>query len=870
MSHTHWDREWYATLERFRSRLVVTVDRVLDLLAADPGWSFVLDGQVAVVEDYLADRPERRDEVVMAVRDGRLSIGPWYVQPDSLLPAGEAHVRNLLEGRAAARPIGPVSRIAYTPDSFGHPAWFPTLFSGFDLLAFVFWRGHGDERDRLPARWTWRGADGAAVHALHLEGSYLSAANLESEPEVAAVRLRDLAASLAVRSPGHVVLMNGVDHAVPDPHTADVAAALTLLTGWDVRRSTLDDALAAAFAERPAADHEWQGSLTGGRDANLLPGVWSSHLDLKLANHLLETALWTAEHLAAVQQLVGGPDERPVLRRIRRTMLENQAHDTLGGCSIDRVVDEAAARSMAATEAADATADRLAAHLAGLGPDQLAPWSDEWDVAVWNPLPWPRRVRVRVPVNGRPAFRVRGTGIERHPAHVASLDGRGFLVDGRRVRVVDDAADADRFSPDHRPVALETEVDLPALGWRRVHVGRDDAAIDDDADLVDDVPTLEHQGSGARIDVADDGSVILHHPRGRWTGLFGVVGLGDRGDTYDIDPLGDPHDQSALPVPASCSVHRRQHLASGLGELVVERRFLVPAALSDERALDGSVRMQRSTELVPLDVRIAFSFSPDGRLDAGVRIESSAADHLLRLRFPLGEDAVAYATQFGEESWPTVRLAEHWIHPAPTTFCHQGWVAGGGLLVLAPGLPEAAFVRGDLDVTLLRAVGWMSRADLRTRPGRASPAIPVPGAQLGLITARLSLLPDPGRSDERWRALAAATRPVVVAAAGAEPLVLEGLGFLEVEGGVATACKPADDGDGAVLRVWNPLDRSVGVTIRAARPVRLRRCRLDEVEFEGATDVLAGGAGAAGRVGAVVALAPHEPATFRVRPAREI
>jgi mannosylglycerate hydrolase len=50
VSHTHWDREWYRTFRAFRARLVDTVDRVLDLLDRDPGWTFVLDGQTVVVE----------------------------------------------------------------------------------------------------------------------------------------------------------------------------------------------------------------------------------------------------------------------------------------------------------------------------------------------------------------------------------------------------------------------------------------------------------------------------------------------------------------------------------------------------------------------------------------------------------------------------------------------------------------------------------------------------------------------------------------------------------------------------------------------------------------------------------------------------
>jgi len=93
VSHTHWDREWYRTFQLFRARLVDTVDRVLDLVAADPGYRFLLDGQSVVLEDYLEIRPHRRDELVAACTEGRLAVGPWYVQPDSILPSGEAHVR---------------------------------------------------------------------------------------------------------------------------------------------------------------------------------------------------------------------------------------------------------------------------------------------------------------------------------------------------------------------------------------------------------------------------------------------------------------------------------------------------------------------------------------------------------------------------------------------------------------------------------------------------------------------------------------------------------------------------------------------------------------------------------------------------------
>src|SRR5712692_6145243 len=219
VSHTHWDREWYRTFESFRGRLVDAVDRVLDLLSDDPGWFFVLDGQSIVVEDYLDVRPERRGELVAACQSGRLRVGPWYVQPDSLIPGGEAHVRNLLEGRLVAQAFGAPSSVAYTPDSFGHPAQFPQLFTGFGLDAFVYWRGNGSEIDALGPMYAWEAPDGSVIPACLLAKGYFCASALPHDVDAAVERLTSLGEQLASGDGDVVLFMNGVDHVLPDANT---------------------------------------------------------------------------------------------------------------------------------------------------------------------------------------------------------------------------------------------------------------------------------------------------------------------------------------------------------------------------------------------------------------------------------------------------------------------------------------------------------------------------------------------------------------------------------------------------------------------------------------------------------------------------
>src|SRR6185436_12313102 len=144
----------------------------------------------------------------------------------SLLPSGEAHVRNLLHGRHVGQAFGPVSRVGYVPDSFGHPAQLPQILRGFGISTFVNWRGNGSEIDVLGPTYDWHAPDGSAVEATLLREGYFSAACLPADPEEAARGLAELAARLTDGHDGPALLMNGFDHMLPDPHTGAVAAAL--------------------------------------------------------------------------------------------------------------------------------------------------------------------------------------------------------------------------------------------------------------------------------------------------------------------------------------------------------------------------------------------------------------------------------------------------------------------------------------------------------------------------------------------------------------------------------------------------------------------------------------------------------------------
>lgn len=859
VSHTHWDREWYRTFQAFRARLVDTVDRVLDLLDEDPGWTFVLDGQTIVVEDYLAIRPGQTDRLVAACRSGRLAIGPWYVQPDSLLPGGETHVRNLLEGRRVGELYGPVSRVAYTPDSFGHPSQFPQIFTGFGLDGFTYWRGNGDEFDRLPSVYWWEAPDGSSVVACHLAKGYFAAASLPDDAAAAAKRLRVVGEEMLAAGATRLLFLNGVDHALPDANTGAVARALEEQTGWHVVRGRLEEYTAAAIASVREADH-FAGELVGGRMTNLLPGVWSSRLGLKLANRRAETALvgW-AEPWAALGRVLGLPDEQPALRIAWRTLLANQAHDSIGGCSQDRVHRQMQPRFDEAEELADETTARILSRLAGLGPDRAVPWTTDVEVGVFNPSPRPRTDVVRFPLEGHPftAFVDGNQGV--HPLMFTSLLGGGVTVDGRPARVlVDRSPERIRVIPEQDPWTVEwIAEDVPAFGWRRYRLSRGDAAPDE-------------QDTGREITVGavtvradEEGTLTVVTGERTYEGLGAVEDQGDRGDTYDFDPVPGPIRL------ASVEVTRRRHLG-GIQELEVVRTFDVPESLAPDRTA-------RSTETVPLTVAIRARLAAGvERVDLEVTVDNTALDHRLRVAFPTGASGsgASAATTFDVTPRPPRPApATDWFQPPPATFPHQGWVHNNGLTVVAPGLPEAEVSpEGIVYVTVVRAVGWLSRLDLRSRPEPAGPGLAAPEAQcLGPTVARLALLFGGEPQVEAWDAeLGLRAVP-----AGPDPIVEPGSSLVTIEGPgvVLSTLKPAERGSSVVARLLNPTDHPAVTTLRWHLPVgAVVPVRLDEEPVEPGDDPVETSALAAGNGPGDGATAvrrtvpPHALSSVRVDP----
>jgi alpha-mannosidase len=322
--------------------------------------------------------------------------------------------------------------------------------------------------------------------------------------------------------------------------------------------------------------------------------------------------------------------------------------------------------------------------------------------------------------------------------------------------------------------------------------------------------------------------------RTRWSGLLRVESGGDIGDAYTFQAPGrDRLARSAGPV----RVHR---IAAGPLVAALEARWRLRCGWGMGGHRRGHV-----------DLRLVVTLHADSpAVRCLLEIDNQARDHRLRARMPLGLPGapLVAGSAFTTIDRPpaTATRAESPLEAPATTAPAHRYVAvapvrsdARGLGLLAPGFFEYEWTPGgDLLVTLLRAVGQLSRNDLAARPGHAAWPTPVPEAQCaGHDRIELALVPVSAGALGRGDALPRHWEDVFVPLRGAwlrdarrlRPAA--GDATLDGTGLVLSAVKPAQAGGGTVLRCYNATARAAAGTWRFGAPVRAAyRVRADERE----------------------------------------
>jgi alpha-mannosidase len=789
--HTHWDREWYQPFQEFRRRLVRLTDKLLDLLERDSSFAhFHFDGQTIVLEDYLEIRPDRRQRLRRLIAGGRIAVGPWYVLPDEFLVSGESIIRNLQIGHRIAAGFGVPAKIGYLPDQFGHIAQMPQLLRGFGIEDAVVWRGVGEDVDRT--EFFWEAPDGSRVFAVYLPGyGYSNGQRLPAAPERLRARLQQIinehAAFRRIRS---VLVMSGTDHQEPqDGFPQGLAAVVNTTEGLRAEIAPLaryiERARAEALGDGGLAVH--RGELRSCARMHLLPGVTSMRVRQKQRDFANVSRLERyAEPLATwADRLAGERNWTAFVDWAWKLAVQNHPHDSICGCSVDQVHRDMEYRFDQVESVAKQTFERaLAAVARRLDTSALA---TDQGLVVFNPNHAARTVVTTEITHDNPRalglVDAEGNAVALHveaghtetlldaempPAevrpHIQAMTGReilGVFINAVSLRregpklvadlTVDDVVRGSLDMDGIRQRWLR-ELEDPSLGAVRIAARRAAAArLTFGANLagfglttfalapassppapvfISDGHSL--QNTFYRIDVEDDGTLRIRDkeldfelPRCNW-----FVDEGDRGDEYNFDALLDPQRVVASNRRVAVDVDARSAVA---GRLRVRLEYDLPRCIEEDRET-------RSAELVTVAIETtATLYAELKRIDFVTTLDNRAEDHRLRVHFqtPVRADGALHEQAFAvvERSLdlePNGRVEDAiGTVPQKTFTCVQG--NGLGVALFNRGLQEIEVMRGaagaDLALTLLRAVGWLSRGDLRMRKGHAGPGMETPEGQ---------------------------------------------------------------------------------------------------------------------------------------------
>ena len=313
----------------------------------------MLDGQMAVVDDYLAVRPEAEATLRRLAAQGRLAVGPWYILMDEFLVSGETIVRNLQLGMERATAFGGAMPVGYLPDMFGHIAQMPQLLRQAGFEHAVVWRGVPSAIDRNGFWWT--APDGSTVRAEYLPPRLRQRRRrCPTTPRRWSRRIaRPRRASWATSCSAPILWMNGTDHQVPQPWLGRVVAeANDLQDDYRARRHV------AGRLPRPTAPTDGPAGVDGraalGRARQPAHGR-GVEPGRREAGRGARRARARAPGRAAVARCSCPPSAGRARCSTWRgcEVIRNSAHDSICACSIDEVVDAVLHRYAEARQIAD-------------------------------------------------------------------------------------------------------------------------------------------------------------------------------------------------------------------------------------------------------------------------------------------------------------------------------------------------------------------------------------------------------------------------------------------------------------------------------------------------------------------------------------
>jgi len=869
---------------------------------------FVLDGQSIVLEDYFAIRPENRERFKALVQAGRLETGPWYVLPDEFLVSAEALIRNLQIGHRVANEHGGVMKVGYMPDSFGHIAQMPQLLRGCNIDNFVFSRGLGDEEDQLGTEFLWIAPDGNRVLAIFQYNGYCNGVDLGFEGfgehlgetprlDVMIDRLQQeinkigQVAKPASDGAKHILINNGCDHIEPQPELPKMLSyANSVLKDCTAEHTTFSKFI-ATLRRSGLSFPNHSGELHGSKRQYVLSGVFSARVYLKQQNDACETLLaHIAEPLATLAWIRGGANHGSgFLTHAWKVLLHNHPHDSICGCSIDLVHQEMLGRFSEARQVGEnvveAALDTLAQRVRRALPATEGP-----SFIVANPLAASRREVMRTLVvlpSGRMSktLAVVDNNNQPLPTHIIrswpiasredynlpeafsklgqTMGQHPLTFENKRAQLLQDRAlyhlDASKTDKPWQVAELEfLTPEMAPVGYRAFAVR---SVEPDKTKAAAETPSAAPVGVRVKGSlVENDFLKVKFYPDGSFDLLDKTSArqyqrchifedTEDVGDEYDYSPAAKSQTAWSRGKKGKLRVVHQSPLSA---EIEVTTNLSLPA----EFDRGASTKGRRSRKFISGLLEIRFTITATSPYVAvRTTFNNLVRDHRLRVHFPT--PMATNHSLAGQQFYVIERSlkkphGKNWLQPPSPTDPMQHFCAleerKSGLAILTQGLYEYEARREgkgtSLILTLMRAVGWLSRKDLATRPNHAGPAFPTPEAQCqGQHVFHYAVMPYAGNWEKAnlpmWaqRYRVPLLEKVCRGASSTGSALPAEFSLLRVEPDslIITAVKKCDNRDTVLVRLYNASSQRVrgklhwGLSVSHAWKVNLLEERLEEV-----------------------------------------
>ncbi|MEZ8843961.1 mannosylglycerate hydrolase [Vibrio splendidus] len=818
--HMHWDREWYFTTEESRILLVNNMEEIMNRLESDPEYKYyVLDGQTAVLEDYFAIKPENTERVKALVEAGKLIIGPWYSQTDTMQVSGESIVRNMMYGIRDCMKLGDAMKIGYLPDSFSMSSQLPMIYNGFDITRAMFWRGCSERHGTNKTEFLWQSNDGSEVTAQVLPLGYAIGKYLPQDEEGLRARLDKYFPVLEKPSvTKDILLPNGHDQMPIQKDIFEVMDKLReIYPDREFSMSRFEEVFEKVEAARDQLD-TIKGEFNDGKYMRVHRTISSTRMDIKLIHAEIENKIVNIlEPLASIAWTLGFEYHHGLIEKMWKESMKNHAHDSIGCCCSDKVHAEILNRYILADDMATNLIHFYKRKIVDHMPDREG--CDK--LAMFNLSPYEREEVVNTTITIR-AQEFSIFDENENPVEYFIQDKRQ-IDPGKVDRQIVHYGNYDPFME----FDIQIKRSVPAMGFSTLHIQGNEKGAVKVAEQKDYLLENEYY----RINVNDNGTLTIFDKEIEqvFDQVLRLEDGSDDGDEYDYSPSRQEWllYSDEFPVETSIDHQGFQSVAN------IAFRMSVPANLTEREERTGQ------NGFVEAECQVVLK-QGSRRIEVRMELDNQADDHRVRVLVPTPfvSETVVADNQFGCITRPTndpamaVWEEEKWKEAPVPVYQLMNFAAlengKAGMAIMSNGLREFEVIASQGDenrdtfaLTLFRGIGVLGKEELLLRPGRPSGIkIPTPDSQVrGKLVCEFTLCGFSGNHIDANVMAQARDNVTQIECYNKIPYNAMKLNVGEQNlpmsfsllskqqaGAVLSVLKKAEDEDALIMRVYNPAE----------------------------------------------------------------